>query len=167
MPPMTFFEPGLAPFSIRATWSPARAIVMAAAVPAGPAPTTIESSLSSSDTAGPSSAVVRTVGLTGGIGTGKSTVSGMLRELGATVIDADEATRTVQAPGSEGLRQLVEAFGPGIRAPSGELDRAALAEIAFRDPAARERLNGIVHPLVRAEMAQRQAEAAERGDPVV
>jgi dephospho-CoA kinase len=110
---------------------------------------------------------VRIVGLTGGIGTGKSTVSGMLRELGATVIDADEATRTVQAPGSEGLRQLVEAFGPGIQAPSGELDRAALAEIAFRDPAARERLNGIVHPLVRAEMAQRQAEAAERGDPVV
>jgi dephospho-CoA kinase len=109
---------------------------------------------------------VRAVGLTGGIGTGKSTVAAILRELGATVIDADEATRAVQAPGSEGLRQLVEAFGPGILRPGGELDRAALADIAFRDPAQRERLNGIVHPLVRLWMAERAAEAAERGDPV-
>jgi dephospho-CoA kinase len=109
---------------------------------------------------------VRTVGLTGGIGTGKSTVAAILRELGATVIDADEATRAVQAPGSEGLRQLVEAFGPGILRPGGELDRAALADIAFRDPALRERLNAIVHPLVRLWMAERAAEAAERGDPV-
>ena len=109
---------------------------------------------------------MRTLGLTGGIGTGKSTVSGMLRELGATVIDADEGTRAVQAPGSEGLRRIVEAFGPGILTPAGELDRAALAEIAFHDRAARERLNGIVHPLVRLWMAERQAEAAERGDAV-
>jgi len=109
---------------------------------------------------------VRTLGLTGGIGTGKSTVSGILRELGATVIDADEGTRAVQAPGSEGLRRIVEAFGPGILTPAGELDRAALAEIAFHDRAARERLNGIVHPLVRLWMAERQAEAAERGDAV-
>jgi dephospho-CoA kinase len=109
---------------------------------------------------------VRTVGLTGGIGTGKSTVSAILRELGATVIDADEATRAVQAPGSEGLRQIVEAFGPGILGPGGELDRSALADIAFRDPAPRERLNAIVHPLVRRWMAERAAEAAERGDPV-
>ena len=110
---------------------------------------------------------MRIVGLTGGIGTGKSTVSAMLRELGATVIDADEATRAVQAPGSEGLRQLVEAFGDGILTPGGELDRAKLADIAFRDPEARTRLNGIVHPLVRLWMAERQQEAAERGDPVV
>ncbi len=109
---------------------------------------------------------MRTLGLTGGIGTGKSTVSGILRELGATVIDADEGTRAVQAPGSEGLRRIVEAFGPGILTPAGELDRAALAEIAFHDRAARERLNGIVHPLVRLWMAERQAEAAERGDAV-
>jgi dephospho-CoA kinase len=105
--------------------------------------------------------------LTGGIGTGKSTVSAMLRDLGATVIDADEATRAVQAPGSEGLRQLVEAFGDAILTPGGELDRARLADIAFRDPEARTRLNDIVHPLVRLWMAERQQEAAERGDPVV
>ncbi|HSR25756.1 MAG TPA: dephospho-CoA kinase [Candidatus Eisenbacteria bacterium] len=110
---------------------------------------------------------MRVVGLTGGIGTGKSTVAGMLRELGATVIDADEATRAVQAPGSEGLRRLVAEFGPGILTAGGELDRARMAEIAFADPEARARLNGIVHPLVREWMAERQREAVERGDPVV
>lgn len=110
---------------------------------------------------------MRIVGLTGGIGTGKSTVSRMLRELGATVIDADEATRAVQAPGSEGLRQLVAGFGEGILTPEGHLDRARLADVAFGDEAARQRLNGIVHPLVQQWMAERQREAVERGDPVV
>src|SRR5215510_12835474 len=110
---------------------------------------------------------MRVVGLTGGIGTGKSTVAAMLRDLGATVIDADEATRAVQARGSDGLRQLVEAFGPRILTPDGDLDRARLGDIAFADPEARQRLNGIVHPLVRQWMAERQQEAFERGDPVV
>ena len=110
---------------------------------------------------------MKIVGLTGGIGTGKSTVSGMLRDLGATVIDADEATRAVQAPGSEGLRQLTAEFGEGILTAGGELDRARLADIAFRDPEARRRLNAIVHPLVRLWMAERQQEAVERGDPLV
>lgn len=110
---------------------------------------------------------MRVVGLTGGIGTGKTTVSRMLRDLGATVIDADEATRAVQAPGSEGLRRLVAEFGTGILTAGGELDRARMAEIAFADPEARGRLNGIVHPLVREWMAERQREAVERGDPVV
>jgi dephospho-CoA kinase len=110
---------------------------------------------------------MRIVGLTGGIGTGKSTVSGMLRELGATVIDADEATRAVQSRGSDGLRQLVNAFGAGILTPEGDLDRARLADLAFRDPDARGRLNEIVHPLVRLWMAERQREAMERGDAVV
>ena len=105
--------------------------------------------------------------MTGGIGTGKSTVSAMLRELGATVIDADEAARAVQARGTEGLRRLVEAFGPGILTPEGDLDRPRLAAIAFKDPEARARLNAIVHPLVRVWMAERQREAFERGDPVV
>ncbi len=109
---------------------------------------------------------MRVVGLTGGIGTGKSAVAGMLRELGATVIDADEATRAVQARGSEGLRMLVAEFGDRILT-GGDLDRARLADIAFRDPEARRRLNEIVHPLVRAWMAERQHEAAERGDPLV
>src|SRR5258708_2012511 len=110
---------------------------------------------------------MRIVGLTGGIGTGKSTVSALLRELGATVIDADEATRAVQARGSEGLRLLVDEFGPGILTAGGDLDRARLADIAFHDPDARRRLNGIVHPLVGRWMTERQQEAAERGDPVV
>ena len=110
---------------------------------------------------------MKIVGLTGGIGTGKSTVSAMLRDLGATVIDADEATRAVQAPGSEGLRQLAAEFGEGILTPGGELDRARLADIAFNDPDARRRLNDIVHPLVRLWMAERQQEAVERGDPLV
>jgi dephospho-CoA kinase len=110
---------------------------------------------------------MKIVGLTGGIGTGKSTVSAMLRDLGATVIDADEATRAVQAPGSEGLRQLVAEFGDGILTAGGELDRARLADIAFNDPEARQRLNAIVHPLVRLWMAERQREAVERGDPLV
>jgi dephospho-CoA kinase len=110
---------------------------------------------------------MRTVGLTGGIGTGKSTVAAMLRELGATVIDADEATRAVQARGSEGLRLLAQEFGPGVLTPDGDLDRDHLADIAFHDPEARQRLNGIVHPLVRQWMAERQQEAVQRGDPVV
>jgi len=110
---------------------------------------------------------MRVVGLTGGIATGKSTVSAMLRTLGATVIDADEATRAVQARGTEGLHRLAQEFGPGIITSDGELDRARLAEIAFNDPDARRRLNGIVHPLVRQWMAERQQEAADRGDQVV
>ena len=110
---------------------------------------------------------MKLVGLTGGIGTGKSTVSHILRGMGATVIDADEATRAVQARGSDGLGQLVDAFGPGILTADGDLDRARLADIAFADPEARQRLNDIVHPLVRLWMAERQQEAVERGDPVV
>jgi dephospho-CoA kinase len=109
---------------------------------------------------------MRVVGLTGGIGTGKSTVSAILRELGATVIDADEGTRAVQARGGEGLRRLVEEFGAGILTAEGDLDRARLADIAFHDPEARRRLNAIVHPLVAGWMAERQREAEERGDPV-
>jgi dephospho-CoA kinase len=110
---------------------------------------------------------MRLIGLTGGIGTGKSSVAGFLRELGVTVIDADEGTRAVQAPGSEGLRLLADAFGEEILTPEGALDRPRLAAIAFADPKARQRLNEIVHPLVRRWMAERQREAALRGDPLV
>jgi dephospho-CoA kinase len=110
---------------------------------------------------------VRVIGLTGGIGTGKSAVSGFLRELGATVIDADEGTRAVQVPGSEGLRRLEAAFGPEILTAEGALDRARLGAVVFSDAEARLRLNAIVHPLVREWMAERLREAAERGDEVV
>jgi dephospho-CoA kinase len=110
---------------------------------------------------------MRTIGLTGGIGTGKSSVSGLLREKGVTVIDADEATRAVQSQGSEGLRRLVDGFGASILTPDGGLDRARLAAIAFADPEARQRLNAIVHPLVREWMADRQVAAEAQGLPYV
>jgi dephospho-CoA kinase len=102
------------------------------------------------------------IGLTGGIGSGKSTVSGYLRELGAFVIDADEGARAVVEPGTPGYQAVVEAFGPQI-VKAGRLDRARLAELVFHDQQALERLNAIVHPLVREWSAQRLAEAAEGG----
>ncbi|WP_338204634.1 dephospho-CoA kinase [Candidatus Nephthysia bennettiae] len=110
---------------------------------------------------------MRLIGLTGGIGTGKSAVAGHLRELGVTVIDADEGTRAVQAPGTEGLRRLVAAFGPEILTSEGALDRARLGAAVFADAEARRRLNAIAHPLVRDWMAERLREAAERGDEMV
>jgi dephospho-CoA kinase len=110
---------------------------------------------------------MRVVGLTGGIGTGKSTAAAILRDLGATVIDADEGTRAVQARGSEGLARIAEEFGTGMLTPEGDLDRARLGDLAFHDPEALRRLNAIVHPLVGRWMAARQQEAAERDDPVV
>jgi dephospho-CoA kinase len=94
------------------------------------------------------------VGLTGGIGSGKSTVSGRLAEHGATIIDADRIAREVVEPGSVGLARVVEAFGDGVLAPDGALDRAALATVVFADDAARQKLNGIVHPLIGARTAE-------------
>jgi dephospho-CoA kinase len=103
------------------------------------------------------------IGLTGGIASGKSTVAGMLRDLGATVIDADEASRAVVEPGTPGLAAIVEAFGPEIL-DGGRLDRWKLGAIIFEDQAARRRLEAITHPLIRAWMAERQQEAADRGE---
>ncbi|MGH7763315.1 MAG: dephospho-CoA kinase, partial [Candidatus Dormibacteraceae bacterium] len=109
---------------------------------------------------------MKLIGLTGGVGTGKSTVDGMLRDLGATVIDADEATHAVYAPGSPGLDLVVGEFGQEF-VSHGELDRARLGELVFHDTDARRRLNEIVHPLVREWMAARTAEAALAGAKVV
>jgi dephospho-CoA kinase len=86
------------------------------------------------------------IGLTGNIGSGKSTVSGRLAELGAEVIDTDILAREVVAPGTAGLKKIVEAFGSGMLDENGELDRAAMAAIVFDDPGARARLEGIIHP---------------------
>lgn len=91
------------------------------------------------------------IGLTGGIASGKSTVAAELADLGAVVVDSDALARAVVAPGSEGLGLVREAFGPGAIAADGTMDRAAVAAIVFNDADARERLNGIIHPLVRAE----------------
>src|SRR5438105_3961854 len=103
------------------------------------------------------------IGLTGGIASGKTTVAAMLRDLGATVIDADAAARAVVEPGTPGLNAVVEAFGPEIL-DGDRLDRWKLGGIVFEDPAARRRLEEITHPLIRAWMAERQREAEERGD---
>jgi len=101
------------------------------------------------------------VGLTGGIGSGKSTVAGRLAEHGAVVIDSDRIAREVVEPGTPGLAELVEAFGDGILAGDGTLDRAELARRAFSDDAARTRLNGIVHPKIGARTAALMAAAPE------
>src|SRR5947207_13152530 len=103
MPPITFFDPGFAPRSRSATCRPAFAIVMAAAVPAGPAPTTTASNFSSSAIV-PNPNSMKVIGLTGGVGSGKSTVAEKLRELGATVFGAHQAGDGVYAPGTPGIR---------------------------------------------------------------
>ena len=99
------------------------------------------------------------IGLTGGIGSGKSTVSALLAERGAVVVDADQIAREVVEPGTSGLAAVTEAFGPGIVTAEGALDRAALAGVVFADPEARARLDGIVHPLVRRRTAELVAAA--------
>lgn len=135
---------------------------MAAALPAGPAPTTTASNFSSSDTA----RKLKLIGLTGGVGSGKSTVAGMLRELGAIVIDADEATHAVYAPGTPGFDAVVREFGPDF-VRDGAIDRRLLGGLIFADEEARHRLNAIVHPLVRDWMAARTQEAFEGGAEIV
>jgi dephospho-CoA kinase len=106
------------------------------------------------------------VGLTGGIGSGKSTVSALLAERGAVIVDADVITRELQRPGQPVLEAIVERFGQSVLLPDGELDRPALAAIVFSDPDALKDLNAIVHPAVGAEIARR-IEAARGTDAVV
>jgi dephospho-CoA kinase len=99
------------------------------------------------------------VGLTGGIGAGKSAVADRLAELGAVVIDADRLAREAVAPGTDGLAEVVAAFGPELLTPDGALDRPALARRVFGDDDARRRLEGIIHPRVRARTAELVAAA--------
>lgn len=108
----------------------------------------------------PTLVAVLLVGLTGGIGSGKSTVSALLSERGAVVIDADAIVRELQQPGTPVFEAMVERFGAGIVAPDGTLDRAAVAAVVFTDEAARKDLEAIVHPAVGAEMVRRLAEHA-------
>lgn len=108
------------------------------------------------------------VGLTGGIGSGKSTVARLFAELGAHVIDADALAREVVEPGTAGLAAIVARFGDGVLAADGSLDRRALAAIVFTDAASRRDLDGIVHPLVRRRSAERRRRlAAEEPGAVV
>jgi len=106
------------------------------------------------------------VGLSGGIGSGKSTVARALAARGAVVIDSDVVAREVVEPGQPGLDAIRARFGPQVLGPDGRLDRAALAQLVFNDEAARRDLNGIVHPLVAAE-TQRRVAAAPPGSIVV
>jgi dephospho-CoA kinase len=106
------------------------------------------------------------VGLTGGIGSGKSTVARMLEARGAAVFDADLLARQAIAPGTPGHDKVVERFGPNVLAPGGGIDREALASIVFADPAARRDLEAIVHPEVRRMFAER-SERYEDTDTVV
>ncbi|MGE5554233.1 MAG: dephospho-CoA kinase [Betaproteobacteria bacterium] len=107
------------------------------------------------------------LGLTGGLGSGKSRVAQALQELGAAVVDADQLAREVVAPGTPGWRAVVEAFGPEFLSPDGSLDRRKLGRLVFADEPARRRLEGIVHPEVKRLLRER-AESLERaGAPVV
>ncbi|WP_345469516.1 dephospho-CoA kinase [Glutamicibacter ectropisis] len=99
------------------------------------------------------------VGLTGGVASGKSAVAAQLAALGAVVIDADALAREVVAPGTKGLAEITEHFGPSVILADGSLDRQALGAIVFADEQARTKLNGIVHPLVRERAAELRAQA--------
>lgn len=108
---------------------------------------------------------MRRIGLTGGIGSGKSTVARMLEVRGAVLIDADAIARELVEPGQPALDALVREFGTGILQPDGSLSRATLAKLAFENPGATERLNAIMHPLIAAESRRRMDSA--RPDSVV
>ncbi len=109
---------------------------------------------------------MKLIGLTGGAGSGKSTVAAMLKDLGAAVVDADEAAHAVYEPGTSGFEAVVREFGADF-VRDGHIDRARLGELVFKDQDARRRLNAIVHPLVRDWMAERTASALRDGAEVV
>lgn len=110
---------------------------------------------------------MRSLGLTGGIGSGKSTVSAMLEEHGAIVVDADRIVRSLQEPGQPVFEAMVEEFGPAIVAADGTLDRQAVADRVFGDDEALARLNAIVHPAVGAAIADRLVELAATDETVI
>jgi len=107
------------------------------------------------------------VGLTGGIGSGKSTVAARLGARGAGVVDADAISREIMEPGGAAYGPVVERFGPGIVGPDGRIDRAGLAAVVFNDPEALATLNGLTHPVIGAVMAERVTQAAASAEIVV
>lgn len=106
---------------------------------------------------------LRVFGLTGGIGSGKSTAAALFRERGVPMVDADELAREAVAPGSAGLAEVVAAFGPQILGPDGSLDRKRLGAVVFADAEARRRLNAITHPIVRRLSQERFRALDEQG----
>ena len=111
-------------------------------------------------------ATMKIIGLTGGIATGKSTVARFLEELGAQIIDADQLSREVVAPGSPTLKQIVEALGPGLLLPDGALDRKRLRSIIFNDASLRHRLEAITHPAIKELALKRLDKARQSGAAV-
>lgn len=107
------------------------------------------------------------LGLTGGIGSGKSTVARMLASLGAAIIDADAIARGVTAPNGRAIAAIANEFGPRFIAADGALDRALMRTLAFNDPTARHRLEAIIHPLVGQEASLQASEAAAAGHRVL
>jgi dephospho-CoA kinase len=107
------------------------------------------------------------LGLTGGIGSGKSTVDALLAERGAVILDADAMVKDLQQPGQPVFDAMVQRFGPGIVAPDGTLDRAAVADVVFNDKEALKDLNGIVHPAVGEEINRRLTELATTDEVVI
>ncbi|MCM2329313.1 MAG: dephospho-CoA kinase [Lysobacter sp.] len=103
--------------------------------------------------------MIRVIGLTGGIGSGKSTAADLLAGMGADVVDADEISRGLTAPGGAALPALREAFGEKLVPQDGALDRPGMRALAFSDPAARARLEAVLHPLIRDETRRRLAAA--------
>ncbi len=111
--------------------------------------------------------VSQKIGLTGGIGSGKSTVARMLAGCGAVLIDADVISREVTAPGGAAIAQLVQQFGPQVITPAGAMDRDFMRDLAFRDPAVKRQLEAIIHPLVSLESARLAAAAAHAGSACI
>ena len=107
------------------------------------------------------------IGLTGGIGSGKSTVSAMLAKLGAVVIDADAISRQLTAPGGAALTAIAQTFGPHLIGPDGAMDRAAMRTLVFAQPDARKQLEAIIHPLVTRTIRQQAQAATAAGARVV
>ncbi len=107
------------------------------------------------------------IGLTGGIGSGKSTVAAMLAELGATVIDADKVGHEIYRPGTKAFRRVVDAFGRDVVAADGTIDRRILGAKVFADPAELKKLNAIVHPLIGDEIRKRLRQAIDADGPAM
>lgn len=103
------------------------------------------------------------LGLTGGIATGKSAVAEHMRKLGAVIVDADEISHALTAPGGAALDEIRRVFGPEVFGPDGALDRRALGDIVFKDAASRRALEGIIHPAVQREMLRQVDIAAQEG----
>lgn len=110
---------------------------------------------------------MKVIGLTGSIGSGKSTVSGFFKKLGAIVIDADQVSRQVVEPGSPALKELTVAFGENILNPDGSLNRTLVAEIVFNSDEKRELLNSIIHPMIFNEINSTIGEYREKGTEII